>query len=247
MIEMPLVERPRDPIRGSADHEIKFAVPASAAGSLRTWIGAVCRPDAVHPPARVTTVYFDTPWLALLSEKIDSDYLKTKVRVRWYGAGDSLASTAFAEVKCRVGAHRDKVRVVIDVPPSDLSRWPLHDARWPAVLGGLRAAAPTLPARLAPVLCLTYTRHRFDDPASGARVTIDSDIRAAGSEHRDGAGPRACRARQRGFRVQGRGVRSAGAPGPRRPVRRAAPGVFEIPGLLPGRHAVDPLNLCPHN
>jgi hypothetical protein len=125
-------------------------------------------------------VYFDTPGLALLSEKIDSDYLKTKVRVRWYGAGDTVVSTAFAEVKCRVGSHRDKVRVAIDVAPSDLSRWPLHDARWPAVLGGLRAAAPTLPARLAPVLCLTYTRHRFDDPASGARVTIDSDIRAAG-------------------------------------------------------------------
>ncbi len=97
MIEMPLAERPRDPIRGPADYEIKFAVPASAAGSLRTWIGSVCRPDAAHPPARVTTVYFDTPSLAFLAEKIDSDYLKTKVRVRWYGPSDSRASRSLAK------------------------------------------------------------------------------------------------------------------------------------------------------
>jgi VTC domain len=179
MIEMPLVERPRNPVRGSADHEIKFAVPASAAGSLRTWIGGVCRPDAVHPPGRVTTVYFDTPSLAFLSEKIDSDYLKTKVRVRWYGPSDSRASTVFAEVKHRVGNRRDKVRMMLDVAAADLARWPLWDARWPALLAGLRAAAPPLPAQLAPVLTLTYTRHRFDDPGA-ARVTLDSDIRATG-------------------------------------------------------------------
>ncbi len=178
MIEMPLVERPRDPIRGSADHEIKFAVPASAAGSLRTWIGAVCRPDAAHPPGRVTTVYFDTPSLAFLSEKIDSDYLKTKVRVRWYGPSDSRASTVFAEVKHRIGNRRDKARVMLDVAAADLARWPLWDARWPVLLAGLREAAPPLPSHLTPVLTLTYTRHRFDDPAAAARVTLDSDIQA---------------------------------------------------------------------
>ena len=41
MIETPPVERPRDPVHGSADHEIKFAVPTSAAGPLRAWVG--CR------------------------------------------------------------------------------------------------------------------------------------------------------------------------------------------------------------
>lgn len=181
MIEMPLAERPRDPIRGSADHEIKYAVPASAAGSLRTWIGSVCRPDAVHPPARVTTVYFDTPDLAFLTEKIDSDYLKTKVRVRWYGTIDGGASTVFSEVKQRVGSQRTKLRLGLDVPAADLAHWPLCDPRWPALLVHLRRDVPTLPALLAPVLCLTYTRHRFLDPALAARVTVDSNIRAIGA------------------------------------------------------------------
>jgi len=178
MIETPSVERPRDPARESADHEIKFAVPTSAAGPLRAWVAAVCRPDTRHPPARVTTVYFDTPDLALLSEKINSDYLKTKVRVRWYGASDSRPSAVFAEVKHRVGNRREKARVIVDAAAPDLTRWPLHDPRWPRLLAGLRAAAPALPAHLVPVLSLTYTRHRFDDPASGARITIDSEIRA---------------------------------------------------------------------
>jgi VTC domain len=179
MIEMPLAERPRDPIREPADYEIKFAVPASAVGSLRTWIGSVCRPDAALPPARVTTVYFDTPSLAFLEEKIDSDYLKTKVRVRWYGPSDSRASKVFGEIKHRVGTRRDKVRLVLDVAAADLARLPLWDARWPALLGRLRVVAPTLPSQLMPVLALTYTRHRFDDPP-GARATFDSDIQAIG-------------------------------------------------------------------
>lgn len=180
MIAATPVEHPRDPSSGSADHEIKFVVPSSAAEALRTWVGGVCRRDPSHPPARVTTVYFDTPDLRLLSEKIDSDYLKTKVRVRWYGTVDSGASTVFAEVKHRIGSHRAKVRVVLDVPAADVARWPLCDARWPALLSPLRDRVPTLPSLLAPVLCLTYTRHRFLDPALAARITIDSDIRVIG-------------------------------------------------------------------
>src|SRR5688572_17791269 len=99
MIGEPLVDVPRDGSIESADHEIKFAVPASVADPLRMWLASVCRPDAAHPPASVWTVYFDTPGLALLSEKIASDYLKTKVRVRWYGAVGHRQSPVFAEVK----------------------------------------------------------------------------------------------------------------------------------------------------
>ena len=101
------------------------------------------------------------------------------MRVRWYGAVAGRLSTAFAEVKRRVGNTRDKVRVTLEVPAADLARWPLCDPRWPSLLGGLREAEPRLPAPLTPVLTLTYTRHRFVDVASGARVTIDSDIQAA--------------------------------------------------------------------
>ena len=176
----PLIAPQRDPGLGATDRELKFVVAPSAANALRAWAASLWRRDTAHPPARVWTVYFDTPGLALLAEKIDSDYLKTKVRVRWYGPAEGGNSPVFAEVKQRVGSRRAKTRVALETKASGLACVPLHDARWAATLTGLVAAVPTLPARLTPVLCVTYTRHRFVDARTGARVAIDGDIRVTG-------------------------------------------------------------------
>ena len=85
-------------------------MPAAHATPLASWLAAVCHPERAYPPARVVTVYFDTPDLALLGEKIDSDYLKTKVRVRWYaplaGAGRGVA---FALSLGRMSQERARV------------------------------------------------------------------------------------------------------------------------------------------
>ncbi len=176
MIGTRLLDPRLDRNPGVLDHEIKFVVPASSAGPLCAWVAGVCPPERAHPPARVSTVYFDTPGLALLAEKIHSDYLKTKVRVRWYGAIDSRASAVFAEVKRRVGNRREKTRVRLDVEAAEIARWPLSDPRWVALMWPLRAAAPELPARLVPVLTLTYVRSRFVDPRCAARLTLDQHI-----------------------------------------------------------------------
>lgn len=165
---------------GPADHEIKFVVPPSSAQALRAWTASVCRRDTAFPLARVATVYFDTPGLTLLAEKIDSDYLKTKVRVRWYGAADGATSRLFAEAKQRIGSRRVKTREALETPAATFAEVPLCDARWTGLLARLIAAVPTLPARLSPVLSLTYTRHRFVDVRTGARVSIDEDIRVVG-------------------------------------------------------------------
>src|SRR6185295_7036252 len=95
--------------------------------SLRGWLTSVSVPDRAYPPALVCTTYYDTPALSLLGEKIDSDYLKTKVRVRWYASlgGDASGSAVFAELKDRVGAGRQKLRVSLDADPVELSRTPL--------------------------------------------------------------------------------------------------------------------------
>jgi hypothetical protein len=162
------------------EHEVKYVVPAHVPAALRTWLGAVCRPNQALPPAFVHTVYYDTPELSLLGEKIDSDYLKTKVRVRWYTPpGQAMpqpSGPVFAELKYRVGNRRGKVRVPLDVSGIDLHARPLHDPVWTAVLEPLRREAPRLPARLAPVLALRYLRSRFID-AGSAHVTVDEGIR----------------------------------------------------------------------
>ncbi len=162
---------------GTLEHEVKFIVPADAVAALAAWLPAVCHPERAYPPARVVTVYFDTADLALLGEKIDSDYLKTKVRVRWYaprtGPGRGVA---FAEIKARIGNRREKARVRLAADAAELETWAMDDARWEHVCDALLADGLPGVAGLSPLMKLTYTRRRFIDPRAGARVALDSDI-----------------------------------------------------------------------
>lgn len=66
-------------------HEIKLELASGRAGAVAAFLAAYCRPDPEHPGGRVSTIYYDTPELCLLGEKTNSDFLKTKVRLRWYG------------------------------------------------------------------------------------------------------------------------------------------------------------------
>jgi VTC domain len=162
----------------SLEREIKFLVPAARSGSLRAWLDGVCVPEPAYPPALVCTTYYDTPGFSLLEEKIDSDYLKTKVRVRWYASldGDPAGSPVFAEVKYRVGTRRDKLRVKLDADALAVSATPLYAPAWTGLVDRLRVEATILPARLDPILSLRYVRYRYLDRATGGRLTVDDTI-----------------------------------------------------------------------
>jgi hypothetical protein len=159
------------------ERELKFLIPDSRTAFVRAWVWAICRPEAKHPPARVVTVYYDTPDLTMLDEKVNSDYLKHKVRVRWYAAldGKPLNGPAYVEAKFRVGSRRHKVRIPTRVAAADLDRWPLTRPEWAGLLGPLREQID-IEADLMPVVRLQYVRERFIDPLTGGRVALDSDI-----------------------------------------------------------------------
>jgi hypothetical protein len=167
------------PTVGTLEREIKYLVPVDRSSSLRGWLSSVSTPDRTYPPALVCTTYYDTPALSLLGEKIDSDYLKTKVRVRWYASlqGDASGSAVFAELKDRVGAGRQKLRVRLDADPAELSRTPLHAPAWRRLLDPLRAQTPALASRLEPVLSIRYARFRYADRMTAGRLTMDEEIR----------------------------------------------------------------------
>jgi len=159
------------------EHEIKYLVPASNAAALVAWASSVCLRDGKYPPAMVHTVYYDTPRLALLGQKIGSDFLKTKVRVRWYADRDGRpGDVLFAEAKFRVGSQRRKVRHRLPISAAEAAGRPPHDPVWIQWLEPLRADAPQLPATLAPVLGVRYVRHRFVEAGHASRVTIDEGI-----------------------------------------------------------------------
>lgn len=155
-------------------HEIKYVMPAASAGPAEAWLNATCRPERAYPPAWVCSVYFDHPGADLLDEKINSDYLKTKVRVRWYEplAGPA-GGPAFLEIKQRAGTTRDKRRLALGTPAAEVSGWPLHDPRWLVLIA---AAAARIGGPLAPVLRMRYLRARFFDGLSGTRMALDRHL-----------------------------------------------------------------------
>ena len=158
--------------------ELKFVFPNSQARLLRNWLTLRCAPDPTFAAGRVFTVYFDTPEEALLDEKINSDYLKTKVRLRWYGDWTTgiPAGQVYLEVKKRIGSSRAKFRKRLGWTASDLENMALEDPRLLqvnqiAAEAGFRFAAP-----LRPVVRLEYLRHRYLEPAAGTRICLDHDI-----------------------------------------------------------------------
>lgn len=164
--------------RAALERELKFALPEARAALAGRMLDALCRPDPRYTAAVVSTIYYDTPTLRLLGEKLDSDFLKTKVRLRWYGAiaGEAGAGRAFLEVKTRVGALRRKARVETPLAAAWLAQAPLQDSALARVVELARSLGAELPGRLLPAMLIRYERRRYIDPVSGARVSLDRRI-----------------------------------------------------------------------
>lgn len=160
------------------ERELKFTVPEERVALVRHRLAALCRPDPLHAPARVVTVYYDTPGYDALDEKANSDYLKTKIRVRWYEPlrGGTPGGPVFVEGKYRTGAIRSKVRVSVGPDAAEVCGWPLQDERWLRLIEPLREEGLEVARKVAPVLRLSYVRERFTDLVYGGRVTLDTAI-----------------------------------------------------------------------
>jgi hypothetical protein len=168
-----------EPLTGSCDRELKYGLPAGRAALARRMLSAACRPDDEYPSGCIWTIYYDTPGLASLREKVNSDYLKLKIRLRWYSELDRApAGPAFIEAKRRVGTRRDKVRVELPYTASDLADWTLEDGRLTTLPQLLRAKGIALHGIWHPVVLIRYRRERFVEPLSRARVNLDSGITA---------------------------------------------------------------------
>jgi hypothetical protein len=154
-------------------HEIKLELANSRASAVAAFLTAHCRVDAEHPGGRVSTIYYDTPDLCLLGEKKNSDFLKTKVRLRWYG---DPTGPLFLEVKRKVGQRRFKERLVVAAVAAQVVSSRLESRAFAEPLDRLRERT-ALPPFLRPLLELRYRRRRFVDPVSGTRIALDTDIR----------------------------------------------------------------------
>ena len=90
------------------EYELKFVVPNHHLGPIFDFVNLSCRADGAHPAGIVSSIYYDSLRWDALNEKINSDYIKTKFRLRWYrdpGSG-AYSDASFAESKHRIGCRR---------------------------------------------------------------------------------------------------------------------------------------------
>jgi hypothetical protein len=143
-----------------------------AAASLE----ALCAPDDQFPENVVHSVYFDSPDLASYAEKANGDYLKTKVRLRWYsrsterGRAGDRPWTAWLEVKTRKGSLGAKRRRLLHLPgPSPL------EGLDPEALGAI--VQRELASARRPTCWISYSRTRLRGPDDVSRISVDRDLR----------------------------------------------------------------------
>jgi hypothetical protein len=159
------------------DHEVKFVFAGATLAVARAILHGACRREEPHAASLVETIYFDSQRLDFLAEKLGSDYLKTKIRLRWYDHSPAV----WLEVKRRVGSRREKLRLPVAAGAIDgreLSLLSLDSPALSRVPALLAEAGEAVPAALRPAVHLSYRRERFVEPASGLRISLDSDIRA---------------------------------------------------------------------
>ena len=177
--------------------EAKYTFATGVDAALRTALEAVCVKDPEHPHDAVNSVYYDTADRFHLAEKVNSDYLKTKVRLRWYSPPDdadpSHLVTAFLEVKAKQGVFRRKGRVAVQIRSGALQPGAERFDELEDVVHSARECGYEPPGPLFPMIAIRYHRHRFFEPGSAARISLDTVIGYTGINDRFfvDTGPRA--------------------------------------------------------
>lgn len=168
-----------NPVYKDYSIEKKYALVNAARGPVLEWLEGACSPDPVYSTGSISSLYYDTLQANFYEEKRNSDYIKTKVRLRWYTnlaeLSDKVEVPCFLEVKRKIGSTRQKRRVPLNVYAGEL-RQPfsselLHTA--PELVSELGFHPLEL---LLPSAVIEYKRHRFVDAQSGARVSLDFNI-----------------------------------------------------------------------
>jgi hypothetical protein len=159
--------------------ELKFVVPAYRTALATRLLERFCDPDPSFPIGVVSSIYYDSRDWAYLGEKRNSDYLKTKVRLRWYeqpGSRSDLPDRSFAELKSKVGSRRVKMRIPTEYSGTQLAAMELHDRRLLGVPMALAATGAPVGHSLMPSFVVRYQRRRYIERSTGTRIAIDYGI-----------------------------------------------------------------------
>ncbi len=161
-------------------HELKFTIHNTRSFDILSWLNRFCEPDPEFPKGCVSSIYYDTLNWRYLNEKLNSYYLKKKVRLRWYSDLDYIKHDAvsFLEVKYKIGGRREKVRVDTIFSGSQLADMPLENREFVDIIQLFRTREIVITEKLFPAFQISYKRHRYIDPYTGSRICFDHNISA---------------------------------------------------------------------
>jgi len=172
-----------DLLHKKGEFELKYTFPNIASPTLASWLSFNCRIDREYPESRVQSIYLETLNAESFAEKINSDFFKTKFRVRWYEKADNKGTPIsgdipfFLEKKMKVGAKRLKNRWVHHANKESADSNSLSSAfhqQWHGLFG--EKEGEDIP-HFQPFIQISYIRKRFVDQFSGARLSLDYNIR----------------------------------------------------------------------
>lgn len=160
--------------------EQKYLFPAGQKEIILCFLEHACLPDPHYSFGVVSSIYFDTPALFHYNENRNGDFLKSKLRLRWYQDLESIERgtgvSCFLESKNKNGALCRKQRLELLLPVEHLLEDPLSNeqiADLPSLVCELGYAAPGI---LVPVLLIRYECRRYVEPAAHTRIAVDTDI-----------------------------------------------------------------------
>lgn len=190
----------------SLETETKYVLPAHHAVLVIGIIKRTCDPDPKYPFGIISSIYYDSANWDYLREKRDSDYLKTKVRLRWYEQTEPATESpdiSHAEVKYRIGSKRMKIRVPTEFSGRYLATIALIDSELARIPLALAAKGAPIRQPIFPAFLVRYRRHRFVDRSTGARLCFDDRISAPKSNPRMVARSYPCFLRKAVLEVKG--------------------------------------------
>ncbi len=141
-----------------------------------------CRCDPVYPEGVIHSVYYDTGDLDCFNDSDEGNYVRNKVRIRWYDGSSALDPTipVFLELKSKRGFAGTKQRSRYDVESHRVGNGSMADGvlDYGTVRDVLSEFGYFPNKQLQPMILITYRRLRFEDMLTGMRISLDWDIRS---------------------------------------------------------------------
>jgi hypothetical protein len=160
--------------------EQKYLFKEGQKDVILDWLDCCCIRDPKFYFGTIHSIYYDTPTFDSYYEKRNSDYIKTKVRLRWYKklqkSDIDLKVKCYLEIKRKCGTIRKKERKELLIPSKFLLNKPFLNNKISRISSTVYELNHFPSQVLVPTLLIQYRRYRYIEPKSGSRIALDSNI-----------------------------------------------------------------------